>query len=213
MSTKSIKEGLSAIANEVLEDVGKEAENIIQEAEARAKDTLKMAKEEADQTYITIVGEADVKTQAEKRRIESLTDVEARNRLLQTKEALVDEVFERVVAKLQELVKTEGYHEYLPRLIEEAAQKMDSKNLIVHLNAADKAWLTQDKLSQLSEKLRVNLRIAKEPEHCLGGCRIQTPKGDVTYDNTLESRLEQRRPELRMKAAKIMFEEAKENAG
>jgi vacuolar-type H+-ATPase subunit E/Vma4 len=208
MNTKSIKEGLSAIANEVLADVDKEAENIVQEAEARAKDTLKTAKENADQTYQTILDEAAVKTQAEKRRIESLTEVETRNQLLETKEAIVNEVFGRALAELQELVKTEVYHEHLTRLIEEAARKIASKNLIVHLNAADKAWLTQDKLSKLSEKLQVNLRIAKKPEQCLGGCRVQTPGGDVAYDNTLESRLEQRRQELRLKAAKIMFEEA-----
>jgi V/A-type H+-transporting ATPase subunit E len=208
MSTKSIKEGLSAIANEVLGDVGKEAENIVQEAETRGKDTLTLAKEDADQTYITIVNEAATKTQAEKRRIESLTEVEARNQLLQAKEALVDEVFGKALAKLQELVKTEVYHVQLLRLIEEAAQKIASKNLIINLNAPDKAWLTQDKLSQLSEKLQANLRIVEKPENFLGGCRVQTPEGDVTYDNTLESRLEQRRPELRMKAAKIMFEEA-----
>jgi V/A-type H+-transporting ATPase subunit E len=208
MSTKSIKEGLSAIANEVLEDVAKEAENIVQEAEAQAKDTLKTAKENADQTYQAILNEAAVRMHAEKRRIESLAEVETRNQLLETKEALVDEVFGKALTELQELVKTEVYHDYLLRLIEEAARKIASKNLIVHLNVADKAWMTQDKLSKLSEKLQANLRIAKKPEQCLGGCRVQTPEGDVTYDNTLESRLEERRQELRLKAAKIMFEEA-----
>jgi len=212
MSTKNIKEGLSAIANEVLKDEDNEAEKTMQEAETQAKEILKIAKENADQTYKTIIDEAEAKTQTEKRRIESLTEVEARNRLLQTKEALIDEAFDKAHAKLQELVKTDAYHEHLLQLIEEAAQKLGSKNLVVHLNARDKDWLTQDMLAQLSEKLQVNLKIAKKTENCLGGCKVETPEGNVSFDNTLESRLEQRKPELRLKAAKIMFEEANENA-
>ena len=44
----SIKDGLSAIANEVLGDVQKEAEAIIVSAENQAKETLKVGKEQAD---------------------------------------------------------------------------------------------------------------------------------------------------------------------
>ena len=47
----SVKDGLSAIANEVLEDVQKEAEAIILAAEKEAKETLKTAKKQADQNY------------------------------------------------------------------------------------------------------------------------------------------------------------------
>ena len=211
MSTKNIKQGLSAIANEVLKDVGSEAETIIQQAESQAKDTLGKAKEDADQTYKTIVEEAAAKTLAETRSIDSQAEVEVRNMLLQTKEELVDEAFTKALGKLQDLTKTEAYHQRLLDLIQEAAEKMTAKNLFVQLNAADQAWLTQDKLNQLSERLQIDLKIMKKPENFLGGCKVQTPAGDVIYDNTFESRMEQFRPELRLKVAKAMFAEEKGN--
>jgi V/A-type H+/Na+-transporting ATPase subunit E len=205
MSLTKIKSGLSAIANEVLQDVGNEAQAIILEAQTQAKDTLKIAKENADQTYKTLLYEANIKTQAEKRRIESLTDVELRNRLLQTKETLVDSVFEKAAEKFNAFVKTDAYHDYLLRGITEAAEKLGSKNLAVRLNSTDKTWFTKDKLDSLSKKIQVNLKVEVKPENCMGGCIIQTTDGKLSYDNTIENRLQQLKPLLRLEVAKILF--------
>jgi len=207
MSKNNIKDGLSAIAKEVLQDVDKEAATLIQEAVVQAKETLRLAKETADQTYGSIMDEAAVQTQAERHQIYSVTNVEVRNRLLQTKEALVEEAFKKASVKLQELIGTEGYHENLLHLIEEAVQKMNAESLVLRLNVADKAWLTKEKLGQLSKKLQVNLEVANEDEKCLGGCKVQTRMGDITYDNTLDARLGQCKSELRSKVASIIFEE------
>jgi vacuolar-type H+-ATPase subunit E/Vma4 len=54
---------------------------------------LKGAKEQADQNFKAIITQAKSKTEAEKRKIASVTEVEMRNRLLQTKEDLVDVSF------------------------------------------------------------------------------------------------------------------------
>ena len=51
----SVKNGISAIANDVVGDVQKEAEAIILAAENEAKETLKAAKEQADQIYRDII--------------------------------------------------------------------------------------------------------------------------------------------------------------
>ena len=123
-----VKEGLMAIANEVLGDVQKEAEAIILDAEGRSKETLKTAKEQADQNYLTLVNEAKVKAEAEKRRITSLTEVEIRNQLLQTKEELVDSAFEKALSKLKDFVATEKYHNYLLNLLKKQPKKSVPKN-------------------------------------------------------------------------------------
>jgi V/A-type H+-transporting ATPase subunit E len=208
MSTNSIKEGLSAIAKEVLQDAGKEVETLMQETLVQAKETLRLAKETADQTYNTIMGDRSEQAKAEKRRIDSVAEVEVRNQLLQTKEALVEMAFEMAVAQLRELAGTEEYHEKLLQLIKEAVHKIKAENLTVRLNAADKAWLTQEELGELSRSLGVNLKIDRENEDCLGGCIVQTLSGDVTYDNSLDARLEQLKPGLRSRISHIFFGEA-----
>jgi len=201
----SIKDGLSAITSEVLEDVQKEAEAIIIAAENEAKETLKAAKEQADQKYQAIINQAKTKAENERRKIASVTEVEMRNRLLQTKEDLVNTAFEKALIKLEGFVTTEKYHEYLLKLIEEVAERIGQKNLVVQVNAKDKAWLTQDILNLLSKKLHCELKLSDQTEDCVGGCKIQTVDGKITYDSTIDNRLQELKPALRVEVAKILF--------
>ena len=208
-----IKTGLSAIAREVLNDVQKEAEAIVLNSEREAKDTLKAAKEEADKIYTTALAEATVRIEAENKRIRSLSEVEARNLLLETKETAVDAAFERAFIQLKVLANTDAYHSYLLKFIEEAVNKIGAKNLVVQVNQTDKTWLAKNNLSRLSRKLHIDLRLAEETENFIGGCKIQTADGKIVLDNTLENRLEQLKPTLRSEVARILFaKEGQENA-
>jgi len=203
----TIKTGVSAIANEVIGDVQKEAEAIISTAENHAKETLRVAKEQANQTYRAILDEAKEKAEAEKRKIGSIAEVEIRNRLLQTKEDLVHLAFEKALIKLKNFVNTEEYQTYLLKLIEEIAKKMDQKVLVVEVNAKDKGWLKPDMLKHASKKLNIEFKMSKQTQDYIGGCKIQTEDGKIVYDATLDNRLEELKPELRAEIAKRLFGE------
>lgn len=202
----SRKSGLSAIANEVLGDVQKEAEAIILAAENEARETLKAAKEQADQSYLTMINQATEKAQAEKRKIASVTDVEMRNRLFHAKEDLVDLAFEKAVSRLKDFARTERYRNYFLKLVEEGARKIGQKNLVVQVNAADKTWLTQGSLNRLSKKLDCELKLLDQPVDCIGGCKIQTIDGRISYDGTLDNKVQELKPVLRVEVAKILFQ-------
>ena len=203
----SVKDGLSAIADEVLGDVQKESEDIILFAENQAKQTLKVGKEQAVQNYQTLMNQAKAKAEGERRKIASVAEVEMRNRLLQTKEGLVDTAFDKALFNLKGFVTTEEYHGYLLKLIEEAAGRIGKKNLVIQVNAKDKGWLTQDMLNRLSKKLRRELKLSDENEDFVGGCKIQTVDGKITYDSTIDNRLQELKPALRVEVAKILFGE------
>jgi len=204
----SVKNGISAIANDVVGDVQKEAEAVILAAENEAKATLKSAKEQADQIYHAIISQATAKAEAEKRKIASVTEVEMRNRLLQTKEDLVDVAFEKALVKLKNFVETEKYPDYLLKLIQDAAERIGQKDLVVQVNAKDKDWLTQDALKRLSKKCHCELRLSDKTEDYLGGCIIQTVDGKIIYDVTIDNRLQELKPVLRVELAKMLFGEA-----
>jgi V/A-type H+/Na+-transporting ATPase subunit E len=127
MSSTKIKEGLEGIASEVIADVQKEAEIIILQAEKDSKEILKLAKDDSDKVYATIMAEAMAKASSEKRKINSKAEVEARNRLLQAKESLLNSTFEKAQIKLNKIVDSDAYHELLIGLIEEAAKKIGLK--------------------------------------------------------------------------------------
>ncbi len=207
MSVSNVKDGLSAIANEVLEDVRKEAEALVTAAEKEAKEILRAAKEEADKNYLTITDQAKAKAEAEKRRISSLTEIEARNQLLLTKEAVVDMAFDKAQEELITFASTKEYNAYLWKLIEKIAKRMPSKKLVLFVNDKDKAWLAQGNLTQLTKRLQLDLDLSDRTENCIGGCRIETADGKVSYDSTFENRLNELKSVLRLAVAKILFTE------
>lgn len=201
-----VKDGLLAITGEVLGDVQKEAEAIIVAAEREAKETVKAAKEQADKNYQTTINQAKMKADNEQRKIASVTEVEIRNRLLQAKEDLVDSAFQKATIKLKEFVVSEKYQQYLVSLIEEVVKKIDGNSLLVEVNAKDKTWLKKDKLTDLSKKLNCELKLPKQTLDCIGGCKIQTADGKISYDGTIDNRLQELKPSLRVEVAKKLFE-------
>ncbi len=204
--SEKVKEGLAAIAREVLQDVGKEAETIIHDAEKEAKGALRASKLLAETQYADLLAKSKATIESEKNKIHSLTEVESRNDLLQVKEKLVALAFEKSRVELAEFAKTEKYKSYLALFIIEAVEKIRFNDLTVSVNAGDGLLLQQTHLLQeLGEKLHVKLALADEFIECLGGCRIQTVDKKKTVDNTFEARLEQLKPELRLKLAAILF--------
>ncbi len=203
----SVKEGLSAIANEVLAEVEKEAVAIVLEAKNDAAEALKTAKQQADKSYQTILNQAAARAEAEKRRIASVTEVEMRNYLLLAKEELVDAAFEKALVKLKKFASSEEYQSYLLRLIKEVAEGLGQKSLVIQVNAKDKAWLTQEELDRLSKKVNCELKLQDETEDFIGGFKTQTADGKITFDSTIDNKLHELKPQLRVELAKIMFKE------
>jgi vacuolar-type H+-ATPase subunit E/Vma4 len=203
----SVKSGVTAIANEVIGDVQKEAEAIIASAENEAKETLRVAKEQADKTYHQILVEADQKAEAEKRKIASVTEVELRNRLLQAKAELVDEAFVKATAKLKEFVQTDDYAPYLLKLVEQIAEQMEQKVLVVEVNKKDRAILTEDALKKAAKKAKVEFKLSDKTPDFIGGCKVESEDGKIVYDGTLDNKLAELKPELRAQIAKSLFGE------
>ena len=185
----------------------KEAQAIILKAENEAKQILTTAKEHADQNYQMIISQVKGKAENEQKRSVSLTEVEIRNSLLQTKEELVDAAFEKAMTKLEQFTSTKEYNDYLLTLIEQAAKQINSKNLLVQVNAKDKTLLKKTALNALSKKLNCNLTFSDKNEEFIGGCKIETEDAKITYDNTIDNRIREIKPALRVEVAKKLFEE------
>lgn len=203
----NIKNGLTAIANEILEDIEKEATKIILDAEKEAEGILQKAKEEGEEKAKAFQSEASEKGESEKKKMRSLTEIEIRNRILQVKDEQVNKVLDNALERLNNFVRSKDYPNYLLQLIEEAAKKIGYDNLIVTVRPEDKKLLNNSKLEDLSRRINVKLILSEEPGNYLGGCIVKTTDGKIGYDNTFEKRLQQLTPALRIKIAKILFEE------
>ena len=198
---------MSSIAKEILEDAEKEAENILRSAEAQAKRILKEAEKEAEEKYKSIIREGKDKIKIQEQQMATLFEIEVKNRLLQAKEEIVEEAFERTMKRLSEYVLTEDYWKCLLRLIAEASRQINSEKLIVELNEKDHQKLTEKDLLELSERIGVKLVKSDKVIDCIGGVIVKSSDGKITVDNTFDNRLRMLKNYLRTKIAKMLFEE------
>jgi len=199
------KNGVSAIADEVVGAAQKEAEAVISAAENNAKETLRRAKEQADQIQQEVLSKANVKIETEKRKIASVTEVDMRNSLLQTKEDLVDVAFEKALANIKDFIASEEYHDYFLKQVADAAKKLGQKNLILQVNAKDYEWINQITLKHLSAQLHLDLKLIEKTEDYLGGCKIHTADDKIIFDATIDNKLQELKPILRVEVAKKLF--------
>jgi V/A-type H+/Na+-transporting ATPase subunit E len=202
-----IKEGLASIADEILEDVKKESEKIIRDAETKAEEILRDAKTEAESTRSRILTEAKEKSELEQKKMQSLTQIEIRNMQLQVKENYIKDVFDNVIVRLKQFVESDSYPSCLLNLIEEAVKQIDTEKPVVYVNSKDQKLLKNGALDELAKKMKKNLTLADETVKCLGGCVVKTPDGKLSHDNTFEERLHVLKPSLRIKIAKMLFQE------
>jgi len=127
--------------------------------------------------------------------------------VLQAKEDLVHAAFAKAYGELENFVETDDYRDYLFKIIQSAAKRIGQKDLIIQVNAKDKDWLTTDVLKRLSKKLHCELKLSEKTGNYLGGCIIQTGDGKIILDVTLDNRLQELKPFLRVELAKILFGE------
>jgi len=203
----NITRGLSSIAKEILEDAEKEAENLLRRAELQAEKILEKAEKKAEKRYKAILKEGKDKIKIEEQQAFTLFEIEVKNKMLQAKEKLVEEAFEKVLKRLREYVLTEDYRKCLLGLIAEASRRINLEKLMIEFNERDRRRITEKDLLELSRKIGVEFVKSEKTVDCIGGVIVKSPDGKITVDNTFENRLKTLKESLRAKIAKILFEE------
>jgi V/A-type H+-transporting ATPase subunit E len=203
----TLKKGLIAIANEILEDVKIESEKIIRNSEDKAENILSEAKKEAESRRDLLLNEAKKKSVLEKKKMKSLTIMEIRNKQLNVKENYINDVFEQAFNRLKKFTESENYSNWLLESIENVIKNFGSDQPVVYVNSKDYKFLKNGNFDdKLSKKLKIKITIATENLGILGGFIVHTSDRKLLQNNTFENRLQTIKSDLRSKIAKILFQ-------
>ena len=96
-------EGIAKIKERILEEAKEEKQNIIENAKAQAQDIKKQYEQKAKEILNDILDKASKTAEEKKRRIHSMAQLENRKALLQAKQQIIDEVFEKAKATLKDM--------------------------------------------------------------------------------------------------------------
>ena len=189
----------------------KEAD-LISQIDAAYQDSLKnleasKGKLEAERTKII----ESSKKQAEnlKRQIVGSSRLAARNKELVMIETDVNEAFEKAKTKLANSGNDNAYKALMAKIVEDSLPSVGSDEVVIECTKND-AELVKKIVTDLSKKSRIKARVSDQPINALGGIKVKSADGTMSFDNTIDSRLERLKPLIRKNIARMLRGEAGE---
>ena len=193
MTTSGPVAQLEQTIDKIIRQTEEEILSGMESAAGQSSQALDDAIPALEQEYEKII--ADGRKEADKisRQIVGSADLEVRNRQLLALEDAVDGVFTRALEEVAAADRNGADYAALMRsLLAEAVSVLDSSDVVVHASAQDR-----DAVQGILSSDYAGAELAPEPLGCMGGVRIQSKDGAMTFDNTLDARIERLKPLIR----------------
>ena len=186
----------------------KEAELIsqIDSAYQESVNNLESSRGKLEAERTRIVEAARKQAENLKRQIIGYARLAARNQELLTIENAVNKAFEEAKKSLQASSSKESYKELMKDIVEESMAAVGGSNeVIIECNKNDAELVRKIIMSsELQNKSKMQARVSDQHIDVLGGIRIKSADGAMTYDNTLDSRIERLKPLIRKNIAQML---------
>ena len=194
----------------IISDAKAEAEEFIEKAKAEADEILSKAEEKAQRDAQEILSRGEKGLEAEKRRSLGKVRLAEKMRKLKAMEEYIDRAFDETLESLKKLTGSQDYKEILANFIVEGGIGLGGGELEVIARKEDSKDIEVAKLADAIAKETGNataISLSGENLNCAGGAIVQLKDGSIVIDNTFEARVDRDRRDLRVKIAKILFEE------
>ena len=196
--------GVERIKEKILDDARLQVKNIIEQAESEAADTIRSAQQEADSKKAVLLENAEKEAVELRKRLIAVAELEGRKSKLRVKQELIEEVFAKVLEKLNNMPKDQ-YESILIEMVVGAVQSGQEK---IILSQRDKQRVSPeftDKINKrLSErKINGNIALATETGNFNGGFILKS--GDIEVNNSFEAIIKMQRDDLEVEVVKALF--------
>jgi len=159
---------------------------------------LSESKQSLDDSVITLEQEYDQiisngKKEADKieKQIIGSSDIESRNKKLTTVEESIDKVFTKAIEEISNADRSGDYSNLIKSLLDESTKILGTTEITVFTNSKDKD-VVQSTLSQYP-----GAELSSETIDCLGGVKVKSKDGAMTFDNTIDAKIERLKPLIR----------------
>jgi V/A-type H+-transporting ATPase subunit E len=189
----------------------KEAELIsqIDSAYQESVKNLESSKGKLESERTRIVESAKKQAENLKRQIVGSSRLTARNQELLLIENNVNEAFERAKAWLASSSKDEAYRSLLAKIIEESIPSVGSDDVTIECNKNDQDAVKKI-VADLAKKSKYRIKVSDHAISAIGGVRVKSGDGTMSFDNTLDSRIERLKPLIRKNIARMLRGEGEE---
>lgn len=149
-----------------------------------------------EQEYDRIIDEGKKEAQKIEKQIIGGSDIESRNKQILLVEDSIQKVFEKAIEKIKSTNHDDSYSKLMEFLLEESTNALGTTDVIVYTNSKDKE-IVKSLLSKFS-----GAELSNETINCLGGVEIKSKDGTMTFNNTIDARVDRMKPLIRKDIAK-----------
>ena len=192
--------GIEKISEAILDKVRAEAQDIVGEAEEKARERIDRAKRQQEAKLEEEKGKLIEEAKEEATRILAQSSITARQELLLAKTRIIDEIINRVKKTFSEISSDESSP---LDLIKEAINALD----------IDKAriYVSPKNISSVRKSLKEDKQLANKITEIrefdgTGGVIVEDIDGKIRIDNTYDTRLEMLLPKLLPEIGKELFQ-------
>ncbi len=158
-------------------------------------ETLSKSQSSLEQEYDKIIDEGRKESEKIEKQIIGSSDLESRNKQLLLVEESVEKVFDKAIEKIKAANRNEDYSKLITTLLDEATEALGMTDVIIFTNTKD-----QDVVKQTLSKYS-GAEMSSETIDCLGGVEVKSKDGSMTFNNTIDARLERMKPLIRKEIA------------
>ncbi len=187
---------LETTIDKILNQTGTEILSSLKSSLDETQETLSKSQSKLEQEYDRIVNEGKKEADKVQKQIIGSSDLESRNKQVIMVDASVQNVFDKAIEKIKTIERDDKYSKLINTLLEEATETLGTKDVIVYTNSADKK-IVNSLLSKFPGK-----KLASETIECLGGIEIKSKDGSMSFNNTIDARLDRMKPLIRKEIAR-----------
>ncbi len=158
-------------------------------------ETLSKSQSSLEQDYNKILDEGRKESDKIEKQIIGSSDLESRNKQLLLVEESVVKVFDKAIEKIEATSRNENYSKLITTLLDESTEALGTTEVTVYTNSKD-----QDVVKPLLSKYSGS-ELSSETIDCLGGVEVKSKDGSMSFNNTIDSRLERMKPLIRKEIA------------
>jgi V/A-type H+-transporting ATPase subunit E len=197
-STSALERTINKVLSQKQADLIRQLDFAYEESVAN----LESSKTNLEAEYTSIVVGAQKQAENLRRQIVGSSRLAARNKQLVLIETAVNDAFEKAKAKLASSNKQESYKVLIITMLENSISAIGSDEVIVECNKND-LDIVKNAITDLS-KNKVRVKVSDKPINVIGGIRVRSADGSMTYDNTLDSRIERLKPLIRKNIVQML---------
>ena len=165
---------------------------------------LESSRTKLELEYNRILEGARKQSENLKRQIVGSSRLAARNKQLILIERAVNDTFEKAKAILASSNKENSYRSLMTKILKDSVLMIDSDELIVECNKNDLELIKKVVSDNFNRNNKPKIKVSEHPITAIGGIRVTSSDGSMTFDNTLDSRIERLKPLIRKNVARML---------